>query len=379
MTRLVASLAAAAVVLTGCSGSGAKSVLDPFSRTTVEPPRTGCIMGQPADPYYSGTRQAALPGGPATTSDTWKSRGAAADTSDSTTVPIAARPRTSSRIEASQRDYDDRGAVAENRVSRPATGPGDRLIIPLAARAPVDTPIRRQGPNESLVAAARTKAPDRSAAAASSAAATTEASGARPGEPSRQGATSAAGAMLASREPIVRTIQPGPRAPAGPAAAGLATQRPGSAGNEPRRFAPSGQTINIMDLPEPGSSRGVRSASNGAQGAIRLVSATEEIRSTPGDSFAPRAQFSHDPDYRRLRGRLEYSDIDRKWKLRYIPIDGTTDEFGGSVVLPDASLLSGYERGQFVEVRGTLGAAPEDEDRGYAPEYQVRELKLLGP
>jgi hypothetical protein len=147
-----------------------------------------------------------------------------------------------------------------------------------------------------------------------------------------------------------------------------------------------------MDLPDSGSTRAGRSAGTGARGEVRLVSASEPVggasagtrvnrsRQTTGSgvSFSPRAQFGHEPDYRWLRGRLEYSGIDRKWKLRYIPIDGTTDQFGGSVVLPDASVLSGYERGQFVEVRGTLGPTPEDEDRGYAPEYHVEQIERLG-
>jgi hypothetical protein len=75
---------------------------------------------------------------------------------------------------------------------------------------------------------------------------------------------------------------------------------------------------------------------------------------------------------------LEYSEIDRRWKLRYIPIDGATDEFGGSVLLSNASQLSGYERGQFVEVHGTLGRAREDENRGYAPEFEIHQIRRLG-
>ncbi len=356
MKRLVGWLGAAAVAFVGCNGSGARGVLDPFSRTTVEPPRTGCIMGQPADPYYSDTRQAALPGRGTTQSGSWKS--SQATDSDTTTVPVTTKPRTSSRTDASQRDYEEQGAVAEERRTRPATGPGDRLIIPLAARTPVDSPRPGQDTIESDLATVRQ-------------------------------AAAGAETVLASRGPVVRTILPGP--PKRPDAR-LATQRPDSLGGEPCRFTPSGRTINLMDLPDAGSTRGAGSAATGARGEVRLVSATEPVggasAGTPvnrsrqttelGGSFSPRAQFGHDPDYRWLRGRLEYSEIDRKWKLRYIPIDGTTDEFGGSVVVPDASVLSGYERGQFVEVRGTLGPVPEDEDRGYAPEYHVDGLERLG-
>ena len=93
-------------------------------------------------------------------------------------------------------------------------------------------------------------------------------------------------------------------------------------------------------------------------------------------SSSVRARYAHDPQYRWLRGRLEYSHIARRWKLRYIPIDGATDDFGGSVVLSDTTLLSGYERGQLVEVRGKLGSMAPD-DHSYAPDYEIHHIKRL--
>ena len=95
------------------------------------------------------------------------------------------------------------------------------------------------------------------------------------------------------------------------------------------------------------------------------------------DSSSSRARYGYDPQYRWLRGRLEYSGIDHRWKLRYIPVEGTTDDYGGSVVLSDVSRLSGYERGEFVEVRGALGNPAED-DLGYAPEFQIHQIERLG-
>ncbi len=91
--------------------------------------------------------------------------------------------------------------------------------------------------------------------------------------------------------------------------------------------------------------------------------------------FTPQPNYGHDPDYKFLRGKLEYSQIDRRWKLRYIPIDGRTDRYGGSVVLPDTSLLSGCERGDFIEVRGQIGR--HDPKKGFAPTYQADEVKRL--
>jgi hypothetical protein len=153
------------------------------------------------------------------------------------------------------------------------------------------------------------------------------------------------------------------------------------------------RAVDIMDLPPARSTGGTGSAPSPS--GIRLVSATEELdgplaqagrgranssgaaSATEADSFSPRARYGYDPEYGWLRGRLEYSEIDRRWKLRYVPIDGDTDRFGGSVVLTNPSALDGYEAGEFVEVRGTLGPQAEG-DHGFAPPFEVREMQRLG-
>jgi len=94
------------------------------------------------------------------------------------------------------------------------------------------------------------------------------------------------------------------------------------------------------------------------------------------DTFAPRGNYAHDPGYGWLRGRLEYSQADRRWKLRYIPVEGATDNFGGSVVIANPAAISGYERGDFVEIRGRLKSA-DSGDRGFAPEYEVSQVQVV--
>jgi hypothetical protein len=89
--------------------------------------------------------------------------------------------------------------------------------------------------------------------------------------------------------------------------------------------------------------------------------------------FTAPSDYGYDPDYRWVRGKLEYSQIDRKWKLRYIPIDGETDAFGGSVVLSDAAKLEGCQRGDFLLVRGK--PADEEAPKGFAPVYEVAEVE----
>jgi|GEM_PF-5656357 len=79
-------------------------------------------------------------------------------------------------------------------------------------------------------------------------------------------------------------------------------------------------------------------------------------------------------DYAWLRGQLDFSAIDRRWKVRYIPIDGATDRFGGSVQLVDHAELSNFKSGDWVEVRGRLGRTTAA-DRGYAPPYEVRKIE----
>ena len=143
------------------------------------------------------------------------------------------------------------------------------------------------------------------------------------------------------------------------------------------------QSIDIIDLPKTRRIAPMSSRQQPDAGGVRLASATSAVvdgNSAPAPArqkvnpLSQRNRYGFDPEYRWLRGKLEYSQIDRRWKLRYIPIDGQTDEFGGSVVLSDKTLLSGCERGDFVEIRGHLGQRPED-DQEYSPVYEVAEIK----
>jgi len=398
MTRLVAALAATTVLLAGCAGSGARTVLDPFSRTRVEPPRTGCILGQPTDPYYSGTRQAALANPPATKSGAWTP--ASTTTAPSTSPPRSTvAPKAGTRYPSSGGAGGYRGASTPQQAAPLAAGPGDRIAIPVAARNLESPSSNGRGAGSVLGASDggvdRIEVPTTSVAATSSAVATADALGPAPDRRRRQAAAPAPGDGSAGPVRIVRTIPPRSAASAG-GSFGSAAGGAAPFGDEPGRLVLPERIIDIMDLPPPGSPHGRQSASRNGRGAVRLVSARSEVGGAPGagspgstsrsaspgdkphDSFSSRASYGYDPEYRWLRGRLEYSEIDRRWKLRYIPIHGTTDEFGGSVVLPDASRLSGYERGQFVEVRGTLGRPSEDEDRGYAPEFRIQTIQRLG-
>lgn len=172
----------------------------------------------------------------------------------------------------------------------------------------------------------------------------------------------AAGAVV-NREPIIRVLEPRPR----PAAAPVAT---------PQASAPT-RVVNIVDLPKVGGS---------TASGFRIVSGTDAdtastpvvaaVSQEPAGQFAPAAgSYGFDPSYAWLRGKLEYSQIDRRWKLRYIPVDGTTDQYGGSVVIANEAALAGAERGDFVAVRGRVTGT--EEGQGFAPLYEVTALERL--
>jgi hypothetical protein len=77
-----------------------------------------------------------------------------------------------------------------------------------------------------------------------------------------------------------------------------------------------------------------------------------------------------------LKGRLEHSISTGQWKLRYIPIDGATDEFGGSVVLENPHELGDLAAGDFVEIGGKL-RAQQAQDLSYAASYRIASVRPL--
>lgn len=108
--------------------------------------------------------------------------------------------------------------------------------------------------------------------------------------------------------------------------------------------------------------------------------AFQPLGNSSNPATAPRDAYGHDPQYRWLKGKLEYSQSSGRWKLRYIPVDGTTDDYGGSVELPDANRLGGLQPGDLVTVEGrvTGNAATSSHANGksvgtgsFAPSYAI--------
>jgi len=316
----------------GCHTAPASGPVDPFlGRTRVPPPSTGMAGGLPMDPSYHR--------GPGTSGSITPVPGGYSMAPDGDTSGAAV-------------SYPD-AAVASG---APAVSLGE--VVSVVDGAPVT-----EKPDD----------PPGVGSGTSAAVASNRWSG-----------------QVTGGQPIVRTIHPRP-------AQGVSQQptparRPSvspatSVSSSPRPT----RVVNITELPRhhpAGAGHAERIAttiSSGSDttsraGAFRLVAATapsaEPERATTG-GFGPAAgSYGYDTSYAWLRGRLEFSPIDQQWKLRYIPLDGETDDYGGSVVLEDEVKLAGCERGDFVEIHGRV--LPEAPKSGFSPVYGITSLKRLG-
>jgi hypothetical protein len=155
---------------------------------------------------------------------------------------------------------------------------------------------------------------------------------------------------------------------------------------EPARFEPDGPVTEISELPPARSTprATIRAASSRSTDSapIQREEATSEaaparlastVRPAAANSGSNRQRYGYDPQYRSLKGRLEFSESENRWKLRYIPIDGQTDQYGGSVVLGDSAELEGFRPGDFVSVEGAIGKK-DPRSRGFAPDYQLQRI-----
>jgi hypothetical protein len=111
---------------------------------------------------------------------------------------------------------------------------------------------------------------------------------------------------------------------------------------------------------------------------VSVARGNRDLGSVKQAAFQPAANsgYAYAPDYRTLRGRLEYSQSLQRWKLRYIPINGQTDAFGGSVVLGDFPALASHKPGDMVAVRGMLAGGNTAHD-GFSPRYELETIEPL--
>lgn len=329
MKRSLALLLAIALA-GGCHNSS--QAVDPFlPRTTVPPPGTGAAVGGAPAPYYPGAAGSTVT--PAAPSNSYSPPGGSYNYPSAAPATLPSTPpgpRATDHMPMTRRDEDDKHS---------SVSPAERA--PAAVRSRVATANRGAKSEIKLTSA--------------------EADAVHPSQP----------AKASSEVKIVRVISPA-SGKAGSDAVAASDARPA---DEPRRLSSTDDAIDIMDLP-PARSRGAQQA---ASRRIMLASHQEPADDEPTpveDAAAPEeaGRYAYASDYGWLKGQLEYSLVDQRWKLRYIPIDGNTDSHGGSVVL-DGAVPAEFQAGDFVVVRGSLSG---DAAAGrFAPKYRFDSISPL--
>jgi hypothetical protein len=131
------------------------------------------------------------------------------------------------------------------------------------------------------------------------------------------------------------------------------------------------QAVEITELPPAGS---IRAPVARAAPAPPISAVAHEVpRKLPSP---PVARYGYQTEYSWLKGKLERSRSTGEWKLRYIPIDGDTDRYGGSVVIDNADAIADFQPGDFVAIAGRIGSTSDDSG-GFAPTYVVQRIKPL--
>lgn len=355
MRRSLAILASL-LVLVGCQATTpatpTSSPVDPFfGRTRVEPPATGTVAKPGAiDPYYAASQ---APQAPA----------AAAKAAPAAVTAPAANPAAAPQTPASNPVQPRSGSVPWPPLSQ-AQQP--------AAAATASTASPPRGDLVAIPASAR-QATDLLASRASSVG-TAASTPITTGQASGQAASSPAARPAAAPRTFIQTLQPLPKSGA------IGTQAPAalpSTWPAPQAVSmPQKSASAVETTPAP-----LAAAGRTVDPAVVPASATEPVAAdSPAkpDSATPDNRYAHDPSYQCLRGKLEFSQIDKAWALRYIPSDGATDSYGGSVVLAMTPQLSGFERGQFVEVHGRL-LPPTAGRKTYAAGYEISQIQRVGP
>jgi hypothetical protein len=110
-----------------------------------------------------------------------------------------------------------------------------------------------------------------------------------------------------------------------------------------------------------------------------VVSAAFTTTSASSPTPHSAERYGNHPQFQWLRGQLEYSSTERRWKLRYIPHDapeGRMDSYGGSVVLAENPQMAQFAPGEFVAVQGRLGQR-EGGSTDFAPLYHIEQISRM--
>lgn len=330
--RWLVSLFLVAAVLAGCNSPG--PTYDPFlGRTTIPPPGTGQISPGTAVPYYQSTP---------------------AQGGQSSVTPRTAAQQVAATTSSGQ------GAFDEDMASRLLETPAEReyRVGRLGMRRQPNTSTGETGGVE-WDEPAQTASNEHSDAGLNwqSPSAHSDAQVAVYETQNTAAATSATVSGVQPTQAAVTTqaILAQHAAPTGTAAA---TPSPSQI------IIPSSATVT---QPAAGPGQLVTQVTSPATAPAGAPAANPPVEQRP-------APYGYADDYSWLKGKLEYLSSKQQWKLRYIPIDGQTDEYGGSVVIDNQAAVASYKAGDFVAVEGTLD--PSTTGPGsFAPSYRVSRTK----
>lgn len=333
MKRLWAVLLTA-LALVGCRSS--QPATNPFLRTTVPPPATAPAVVTPGEPFTPGVVPQAAPPVVAPAVPVMPAPAAP--------PPVVVPPKDKFSPPGGSFQYNQSSIDRSQGGARP--GSVSLASYQGPAGQPSSRPAAAEPPREPAVAPAFKTV---SSASTSTIRILPPASG-RPVETS---SAESASAPTASPDPVMRvTAEDGRARDAGPEAASEAAAE-SSARPQVAIVAPD-SAADSVEAEAEGEWEG-------------------EVAEEPD---AEKAGYAFSPDYGWLRGRLEYSHTSRQWKLRYIPIDGQTDQYGGSVKLPASQALAAYKPGDMVAVRGAL-ASGSTTSGSFAPLYELAHIEPL--
>lgn len=354
MRGLRGLLPALLLVAIGCQSR--PQAMDPFMRTRIPPPGTGDVGPIPTGAYGApvGAAVAAPPPGATYAPPGGSFNYNGGQLTPVTPPPVAAPPATSSIPGAvAPPPAGAYGAPAVPTYQQPAAIPSSAPVAPPSG-SPYAPPGGGWAPTSSVNGPPTTSMHSRE----------TMQRELRPlGETARAGALGNAAADMPADSGSVPgefVLDPSDKLSKTPMAAPLQD------GQDTRAIEPVSYTVPQGAPPRiiQGAYAAVDSPSPAAQRQATSVAAAGQGPADRG------ATYGYDANYAWLQGQLEYSDATKQWKLRYVPVSGPTDKYGGSVILSPSPALAGLRAGDFVSVKGKIASASPTQG-SFAPLYQV--------
>ena len=356
----------AVLLLAGCTSSQPGN---PFMRTTVPPPGTGAAITPGAQPYYpaGGTAPPFNGGAPATA------------------PPVQAMPPAAAPAVPPMNKYAPPGGFSfpQSSIDRPKAVSPTTTDLSAGGTALARRPTPAQPTLATVTSPTLATVPGTLAAAdakpLSSAAPAADASVKLASNDSDDNAIPAADG---DAKPSIRIVESkSTNDDSGDESAAQTADTRASPTLRLTATEPADAPItDISDLPKTAVQTAAaqsRIAGSGQRATFANYAQRVTPASAPASSpaaAAPGQRYAQSNNYTTLSGRLEYLQSSERWKLRYIPIDGQTDAYGGSVLLDNPTLMAKFKPGDFVTVQGSVSSQATD-NRGYSPLYDLQNIQ----